>query len=234
MGKSSAQLNVAQELFLGAEAALISRFFTTPVSNITTRLQTAGPGDNQKGFKEIAAELFKSKGITGFWTGKKLWRERGGVLIFLTSYLCFNYALYLGYRASIVLVSNPSITYFVFEKIKSVYMRTQNKQNLTALQVFLFSACAKSIATMLTYPFIFLRTRMVGNQAKKQDGVVDTLKAVIAKDGYIGLYKGMKAQIIKGFFNQGIMYMIKDYVATYLALVFYHSFKLKMRAKLAQ
>lgn len=113
-------------------------------------------------------------------------------------------------------------------------MRTQNKQNLTALQVFLFSACAKSIATMITYPFIFLRTRMVGNQAKKQDGIVDTLKSVIAKDGYTGLYKGMRAQIIKGFFNQGIMYMIKDYVATYLALVFYHSFKLKMRAKLAQ
>lgn len=69
MGKSSAQLNVAQELFLGAEAALISRFFTTPVSNITTRLQTAGAGENQKGFKEISMELLKSKGITGFWTG---------------------------------------------------------------------------------------------------------------------------------------------------------------------
>ncbi|EIE82775.1 hypothetical protein RO3G_07480 [Rhizopus delemar RA 99-880] len=41
MGKSTAQLNVAQELFLGAEAALISRFFTTPVSNVTTRLQTS-------------------------------------------------------------------------------------------------------------------------------------------------------------------------------------------------
>lgn len=110
-------------------------------------------------------------------------------------------------------------------------MKTQNKQNLTGLQVFLFSACAKSIATMITYPFIFLRTRMVSNP---QEGALDTLKAVIAKDGYAGLYKGMKAQIIKGFFNQGIMYMIKDYVATYLTLVFYHSFKLKMRAKLAQ
>lgn len=70
MGKSSAQLNVAQELFLGAEAALISRFFTTPVSNVTTRLQTAGHSSKPKGFKEIAAEILKEKGITGFWTGK--------------------------------------------------------------------------------------------------------------------------------------------------------------------
>ena len=67
MGKSSAQLNVAQELFLGAEAALISRFFTTPVSNVTTRLQTAG--HNEKGFKDVAADILKEKGITGFWTG---------------------------------------------------------------------------------------------------------------------------------------------------------------------
>lgn len=69
MGKSSAQLNVAQELFLGAEAALISRFFTTPVSNVTTRLQTAG--HNEKGFKQTALEVLKEKGITGFWTGKR-------------------------------------------------------------------------------------------------------------------------------------------------------------------
>lgn len=210
MGKSSAQLNVAQELFLGAEAALISRFFTTPVSNVTTRLQTAG--HNEKGFKDIAREILKEKGITGFWTG---------------------------YRASIVLVSNPSITYFVFEKIKSIYMRTQKKSSLTGLQVFLFSAIAKSIATMITYPFIFLRTRMIGgnsdnNKQQEQQGIIATFKAVIEKDGYSGLYKGMQAQITKGFFNQGIMYMIKDYVATYLALVFYHSFKLKMKARLAQ
>jgi hypothetical protein len=112
-------------------------------------------------------------------------------------------------------------------------MRTQKKSSLTALQVFLFSAIAKSIATMITYPFIFLRTRMIGNNNKKEQGMIATLKHVIKKDGYVGLYKGMQAQITKGFFNQGIMYMIKDYVATYLALVFYHSFKLRMRAKLA-
>lgn len=67
MGKK-AQLNVAQELFLGAEAALISRFFTTPVSNVTTRLQTAGK-DDKKGFVETMHDIHREKGITGFWSG---------------------------------------------------------------------------------------------------------------------------------------------------------------------
>ncbi|KAI8364868.1 mitochondrial carrier domain-containing protein [Choanephora cucurbitarum] len=204
-GKTSAQLNVAQELFLGAEAALVSRFFTTPVSNVTTRLQTAG--HEAKGFKETALEILKQKGITGFWTG---------------------------YRASIILVSNPSITYFVFEKIKTIYMRAQKKTALSSLEVFLFSALSKSVATMITYPFIFLRTKMVSSKDKqKEQGMLATLKKVIQENGFLGLYKGMQAQITKGFFNQGIMYMIKDYVATYLALVFYHSYKLRMRAKVA-
>lgn len=67
MGKS-VQLDIAQELFLGAEAALISRFVTTPVTIMTTRLQTGGHKD--KTLKQIALEIFKEKGITGFWTGK--------------------------------------------------------------------------------------------------------------------------------------------------------------------
>lgn len=192
----SSQLNVAQELFLGAEAALISRLFTTPVSNITTRIQNGG-----QGFRRTAQTILKEKGVSGLWTG---------------------------YRASIVLVSNPSITYFVFEKLKSIAMR--RKSSLSSLEVFLFSALAKSIATMITYPFIFMRARMIGGEGKKR-GMLNTFKKVLEKDGPQGFYKGMKSQLIKGFFNQGIMYMIKDYVATYLALVFYHSYKLRIKNK---
>lgn len=39
----------------------------------------------------------------------------------------------------------------------------------------------------------------------------------------------MRAQITKGFFNSGILFMIKDYVAAYLTIVFYASYKLAAR-----
>jgi hypothetical protein len=81
MGKSSVALNVYQELFLGAEAALISRFFTSPVSNITTRLQT---GKKQQSFMEIAKDIYDEKSITGFWTGKK---RSGGMYSLCHSHL---------------------------------------------------------------------------------------------------------------------------------------------------
>ncbi|KAI9025862.1 mitochondrial carrier domain-containing protein [Phycomyces nitens] len=208
MGKAT-QLNVAQELFLGAEAALISRLFTTPVSNVTTRLQTAGH-QSKKGFVDMMKDIYEEKGITGFWTG---------------------------YRASIMLVSNPSITYFVFEKVKSLYLRN-SKNSLSSFQIFLLSAISKSIATAITYPFIFVRTKMVAdvkgkNNVENQKSIMAIFKDTFEKEGASGIYKGIRAQIIKGFFNQGIMYMIKDYVATYLTLVFYASLKLKFRRQQA-
>ncbi|KAF7727039.1 hypothetical protein EC973_008086 [Apophysomyces ossiformis] len=211
----TAQLNIAQELFLGAEAALISRLFTTPVSNVTTRLQTAGKQEKRKGFFETVREIHAERGVSGFWTG---------------------------YRASMILVSNPSITYFVFEKFKAFYMRANRKSGLSSLEIFFISAIAKSIATMVTYPFIFVRTSMVASSKgdekgkapiteKPKKGMRDILKDTIERDGVVGIYKGMRAQIIKGFFNQGIMYMIKDYVASYLTLIFYASFKLRLSAR---
>ncbi|KAI8374489.1 mitochondrial carrier domain-containing protein [Radiomyces spectabilis] len=212
LGKA-AQLNVAQELFLGAEAALISRLFTTPVSNISTRLQTTA--NKRLGFMDMVKDIFKEKGISGFWTG---------------------------YRASMVLVVNPSITYFAFEKLRSFYLRMYKRSSLSSLEVFLFSALAKTVATMVTYPFILLRTTMVANTSKsdkKHDSsspsksMFSIMKQVVRTDGLSGLYRGMQAQIIKGFFNQGIMYMIKDYVGAYLAIIFYASYKLRMNRRLA-
>ncbi|ORX48281.1 mitochondrial carrier [Hesseltinella vesiculosa] len=213
-----AALNIYQELFLGAEAALISRFFTSPVSNITTRLQAST--NSQDSFAGVAKHIYKQKGITGFWTG---------------------------YRASMVLVSNPSITYFVFEKLKALYLRSSNKPVLSSWHIFFFSAFAKSIATMITYPFIFIRANMIASsdkgkepmrdgqpaEPKQRQNLFQLLRKVVERDGPSGVYKGMRAQITKGFFNSGILFLIKDYVATYLTVVFYAAYKMRQQSKLA-
>ena len=176
---NEAKLNVAQELFLGAEAALISRFFTTPVSNVTTRLQTASSKEEyKKGFMDVVSDIYKEKGITGFWTG---------------------------YRASILLVSNPSITYFVFEKAKAFYLKAYKKTVLGPLEVFFLSALSKTVATMVTYPIIFTRTNMVASKNNnddsqetkgkgkpvqdKREGMIALINHVIQRDGVFGLYK---------------------------------------------
>lgn len=86
-----------------------------------------------------------------------------------------------------VLVSNPSITYFVFEKVKDMYLRTRKMSALSSLQVFFISALAKTVATMITYPFIFVRTSMIAT--KKKDSMVSIFHQVIQRHGLSGLYK---------------------------------------------
>ncbi|RUS21413.1 mitochondrial carrier domain-containing protein [Endogone sp. FLAS-F59071] len=212
------RLGIVQELFLGAEAGLISRFFTTPVGNVTTR-QQAGLSSGRKGadvtMLGILRNIWNEKGITGFWTG---------------------------YRASAILVSNPSLTYFFFEQIKRAFLKLRKQDQLTAFQTFLFSALSKSLATALTYPFIFTKTNMVlsessnGNEEQKagSGGMVDVIRLTVRREGIAGLYRGMQAQITKGFFNHGLMFMIKDRVAEMLRFLFYMVILRMAREKLGR
>ena len=80
----------------------------------------------------------------------------------------------------------------MFEKLKALYMRSQKMASLSPLQVFFFSAFAKTIATILTYPVIFARANMIGRrtqETQKKQGLMTLMRDVVAKEGPAGLYK---------------------------------------------
>ncbi|KAF9964503.1 hypothetical protein BGZ70_006356 [Mortierella alpina] len=173
--RKSGQLSTLQELFLGAEAGIISRFFTAPIHVVTTRQQVMGKdlqgsssssssisktgADNKNLQSKVSArsiikDIYAQNGITGFWAG---------------------------YAPTVILSINPSITYFLFETIKRLIVERQTKAvagtnasksvlaaaaSLTSLQIFLISACSKAIASFLTYPLILTKTKL---QTKKSD-----------------------------------------------------------------
>ena len=61
-------LGVVEELAVGAIAGIFSRFFTTPVSNIVTRKQTAGQAqsiDRIPSTRSIIEDIYREKGVTG-------------------------------------------------------------------------------------------------------------------------------------------------------------------------
>ncbi|KAF9279846.1 hypothetical protein BGZ88_012502 [Linnemannia elongata] len=246
--RSSGQLSTFQELFLGAEAGIISRFFTAPIHVVTTRQQVMGKdllqqqgnsgttaGNTPKvSARSIIREIYAQDGITGFWAG---------------------------YAPTVILSINPSITYFLFETIKKTILARQLKAahsgssspsksvlaaaaSLTSLQIFFISACSKAIASFLTYPLILTKTKLqtkvqendstannnnVGgdlekqqeeNQPKSFNGISDVFKTVIKDKGIAGLYTGCQGQVVKGFFSFGLMYMIKDRVVAWMLTLF--------------
>ncbi|KAG0302279.1 hypothetical protein BGZ98_007651 [Dissophora globulifera] len=245
--RKSGQLSTIQELFLGAEAGIISRLFTAPIHVVTTRQQVMGndvvqqqtkatvggakasssSGKSKVSARSIIQNIYAQDGILGFWAG---------------------------YAPTVILSINPSITYFLFETIKKFLVARQTRAiagtnpsksvlataaSLTSLQIFFISACSKAVASFLTYPLILTKTKLqtkseeeeevdeeaaIGGTKEKKTksftGISDVFRTVIKDKGIAGLYTGCQGQVVKGFFSFGLMYMIKDRVVGWMLAIF--------------
>ncbi|CAE6394641.1 unnamed protein product [Rhizoctonia solani] len=131
------QLSTSIELLLGAVAGALAQIFTLPVSVIATRQQIgkskSAAGAESSSFLDVGREILKKDGVTGLWAGIK---------------------------PSMVLTVNPAITYGAFERIKSVMLASTNSSKLTPGKAFLVGALSKTLATVVTYPYIMAKVRL--------------------------------------------------------------------------
>jgi solute carrier family 25 (peroxisomal adenine nucleotide transporter), member 17 len=65
-----------------------------------------------------------------------------------------------GIGPSLVLVSNPVIQYVLFEKMSTVLRARRSGKRLGALQIFVLGAISKALTTVVTYPYIVLKSRL--------------------------------------------------------------------------
>lgn len=134
--------------------------------------------------------------------------------------------LWQGTNASLLLVSNPVIQFFCYERIKAFRLR-RRKPNLSPVEAFFFGALAKAIATIITYPLQLAQAvlrmqkkncivesyskdgdndnnHVVGDETKKSRqainsnmGTLQCLMNIYARDGYRGLYTGIRAKLLQ-------------------------------------
>ena len=229
-GKAPA-LSTAAELLLGALAGALAQIFTIPVSVIATRQQVgsakrtvrkkviiplANANGNGNGFaedhkeEESVVEWIEEEEYVdnSFWgVGREIVREEGVA------------GLWLGIKPGLVLTVNPAITYGVFERVKSILLLAQEKAatapsngKLTPGMNFLVGALSKTLATVVTYPYIMAKVRIQarGSDAQiakeeglpapphhayhhgaspKHPGALDLLRAVYKREGLVGWYQ---------------------------------------------
>lgn len=173
-------LGIFDELSIGAAAGVLSRFATSPMSNVVTRSQTQGGSSTA-----IVRDIYRDKGITGFWNGLK---------------------------ASVILAAIPSVSYYLFELQKAVFVPKSRRGNPKAIEIFLMSATGKAIAMLLLYPVVLLKARTQAVRAKV--GLITLVKSILERDGVGRLYEGALPQVLKGFLSQGILMLLKDRIAT--------------------
>ncbi|KIR41089.1 adenine nucleotide transporter [Cryptococcus deuterogattii 99/473] len=141
-------LSTSTELLLGALAGALAQIFTIPVSVIATRQQLWDPparpkilprgkeaewNDSSPSLIETAREIIAESGWTGLWTGLK---------------------------PGLVLTVNPAITYGVFERLKSWRLSTKGAKKLDVWESFWIGVGSKTLATIVTYPYIFAKVRL--------------------------------------------------------------------------
>ncbi|KAL7417271.1 mitochondrial carrier domain-containing protein [Mrakia frigida] len=123
-------VGTVEELLLGALAGAGAQIFTIPVAVIATRQQLSK--DNAS-FLAIGKEILDEDGPSGLWRGL---------------------------RPGLVLTVNPAITFGGFERIKGLVLKRTGKDKLSPGMAFLVGAASKTLATVVTYPYIMAKVRL--------------------------------------------------------------------------
>ncbi|WVQ81800.1 hypothetical protein IAT38_003927 [Cryptococcus sp. DSM 104549] len=147
-------LSTSAELLLGALAGALAQIFTIPVNVIATRQQLwepaphpaitpegTAPGKQQApSLLATAKEIVSESGVTGLWTGLK---------------------------PGLVLTVNPAITYGVFERLKTLRLASrEGNGKLGVGESFWLGVGSKTLATVVTYPYIFAKVRLQAKAAE--------------------------------------------------------------------
>ncbi|KAJ2848448.1 hypothetical protein IWW36_003290 [Coemansia brasiliensis] len=185
-------LATAVELAVGAIAGMCNQLITLPIGVVATRQQTAHCTERRP-WHQTVKEILQSEGLAGLWAG---------------------------FRPAMLLCANPAITYGVFEKVKSMLLQDRPNQYLSSAEAFWTGALSKTLATVITYPYIMAKVRLQWRPSKQelasggQDIIytssADVLHKVMRQEGIAGWYKGMQTQIIKAVITQALMLMIKE------------------------
>lgn len=141
----SKNLPVIDELGVGIGAGAFSKLITTPIQQIVTRKQTAAmvaardPSatvpmghTRELSVRDIARQIHSERGITGFWRG---------------------------YRASLILTMNPSLTFLLQNLLKRLLVAKSKRDSPGPKTLFLIAAISKAIASAVTYPFSLAKSR---------------------------------------------------------------------------
>ncbi|KAJ8058755.1 hypothetical protein OCU04_011744 [Sclerotinia nivalis] len=246
---SKAALPALEELGVGALAGGLSKFFTTPLSNIVVRKQThsmtSSTCSKAPTISSIVSDIREKKGIAGFWSG---------------------------YSASLILTLNPSLTFFLYEFLKRVLVPRNKRDDPGARITFLLAAVSKAVASSVTYPVSLAKARAqvdgsssspidkesvekfsedvkdatrnkskqsakeaqkhltdVSKQARRKT-IIHSILKIYKKEGIGGLYEGIGGEITKGFLGHGLTMLVKDRVHEFIISLYFTVLRLLNRS----
>mmetsp|Transcript_28946 Transcript_28946/g.52382 ORF Transcript_28946/g.52382 Transcript_28946/m.52382 type:complete len:314 (+) Transcript_28946:7-948(+) len=115
--------------------------------------------------------------------------------------------LWKGLYPSLLLCSNPSIHFTVFDSIKSKILKDSNHTNLTMPQAFVVGLVAKFVATIATYPLI--RTKVL-LMVTSQTSIIKCLSKEYREHGVRGWYRACLLQLFHTLLKSALLMMVRE------------------------
>jgi len=125
---------------------------------------------------------------------------------------------YRGLIPTLILVSNPAIQFMVYERMKVMLTTWRASGKMNSLDVFVLGAIAKLSASLATFPYLLVKSRL---QAKgttgvaKYAGFVDAVVTIMKHDGPLGFYRGIHTKLLQTVLGAAFMFWVKDNLVSY-------------------
>ncbi|KAJ3576504.1 hypothetical protein NP233_g387 [Leucocoprinus birnbaumii] len=215
---------MGEELLLGFLAGVASRAISTPLNIITLRLQTEREDEEEGQAKALHSTsivdtmrlVYREQGLSGFWRGFKT-----------TTILSLNPSITL----AIYQIFRRTLTFWEAKFRRSRQLNPSSLKtpvNPSPGMAFIGAAISNSIALAILYPIILAKTRLQNSSAKSlPEALMDAYEGKYSPSrlnhekkkawadgqprnpGIPGLYQGLEMQILKGFLNQGVTFLVK-------------------------
>ena len=85
-------------------------------------------------------------------------------------------------------------------------MAARKGRKLGDFDYFLLGAISKTIATVVTYPLITVKTRMQAKSSQQYNGVFDVLLRIFQEKGVLGYYSGIESKIVQSVLTSAFLF----------------------------
>ncbi|KAL0930755.1 uncharacterized protein CTRU02_213490 [Colletotrichum truncatum] len=183
------KLPALEELAVGAAAGACARACTTPIANVVTRKQTSAMLDRRDRREslsvwDILGTIRAENGARGLWAG---------------------------YSASLLLTINPSITFFLNDKLGKVFLPNTDEASHTPQTTFLLAAASKAIATTISYPIQTAKARLQVSSDASLSRSTDSQQTLSDKPPQSPVSTNESSEIrkkIKNFVNDSVLALV--------------------------
>jgi adenine nucleotide transporter 17 len=186
LGSRKKGIDAYNNLVIAALAGVVNVMLTTPLWVVNTRL---------------TVQDTKKKGYDGVWDClTRIAREEGWE------------KLWAGVTSGLMLVSNPSIHFVVYDKLRGPMMKWAEANKHSGAFVvgavgFIVGAIAKSVATVVTYPIQTAQAKMRNDKEKKYKGTLHCLSVLYQQDGWKAWFRGMEAKLWQTVLTAAFQFM---------------------------